>query len=121
MYKLILYIDNYQGEERELVIASLTRSNSSGDIGFMSARERLVVLMSRARNGIILFGNMHTFMKSKKGGDLWTDFLQAMKDKGCVFDGVPVYCERHPDRSALLKVPGDFDQHCPDGGCAALW
>lgn len=111
-------IDNYQGEESDLVIASLTRSNSSGDIGFMSARERLVVLMSRARDGIILFGNMHTFMNSKKGGELWKDYLQALKDKGCLFDGVPVHCERHPDRSALLKSPEDFDQHCPDGGCS---
>ncbi|KND87314.1 NFX1-type zinc finger-containing protein 1 [Tolypocladium ophioglossoides CBS 100239] len=111
-------IDNYQGEESDIVVASLTRSNPSGDIGFMSARERLVVLMSRARNCIILFGNMHTFMKSKKGGELWKNYLLALKDKGCLFDGVPVHCQQHPDRSALLKSPEDFDQHCPDGGCA---
>ncbi|KAF4631358.1 hypothetical protein G7Y89_g6771 [Cudoniella acicularis] len=30
-------IDNYQGEESDIVIASLTRSNDSGDIGFMAA------------------------------------------------------------------------------------
>ncbi|KAG4281258.1 hypothetical protein FPRO06_10163 [Fusarium proliferatum] len=60
-------IDNYQGEECDIVIVSLTRSNASGDIGFLYARERLVVLLSRARNGMILFGNMETFMKSKKG------------------------------------------------------
>lgn len=77
--------------------------------------------MSRARDGIILFGNMHTFMNSKKGGELWKGYLQALKDKGCLFDGIPVHCERHPDRSALLKSPEDFDQHCPDGGCSEPW
>lgn len=103
------------------MIASLTRSNASGDIGFLYARERLVVLMSRARNGIVLFGNMSTFLKSKKGGPMWTEFFTALKDKGYLFDGVPVHCERHPERSFLLKRPEDFDLNCPDGGCAEPW
>ncbi|KAF7561335.1 hypothetical protein G7046_g2807 [Stylonectria norvegica] len=114
-------IDNYQGEECDIVIVSLTRSNASGDIGFLYARERLVVLMSRAKNGIILFGNMSTFMKSKKGGELWGRYFAALKDKNCLYDGVPVFCERHPERTSLLKTPEDFDQHCPDGGCAESW
>ncbi|KAJ4325231.1 hypothetical protein N0V84_003613, partial [Fusarium piperis] len=111
-------IDNYQGEECDIVIVSLTRSNSSGDIGFLQARERLVVLLSRARNGLIIFGNMDTFMKSKKGGEMWTEYFDALKKNECLFDGVPVFCERHPDTSMLLKSPEDFDAMCPDGGCA---
>ncbi|KAK7402704.1 hypothetical protein QQX98_011526 [Neonectria punicea] len=111
-------IDNYQGEECDIVIVSLARSNASGDIGFLYARERLVVLMSRARNGMVLFGNMSTFMKSKKGGAMWTQYFDTLKDRNCLFDGVPVRCERHPDKSMLLAKPEDFDQYCPDGGCA---
>ncbi|UPL02680.1 hypothetical protein LCI18_013614 [Fusarium solani-melongenae] len=111
-------IDNYQGEECDIVIVSLTRSNASGDIGFLQARERLVVLLSRARNGLIIFGNMDTFMKSKKGGEMWTEYFDALMKNECLFDGVPVFCERHPETSMLLKSPGDFDAMCPDGGCA---
>ncbi|RGP72651.1 hypothetical protein FLONG3_6659 [Fusarium longipes] len=111
-------IDNYQGEECDIVIVSLTRSNAAGDIGFLSARERLVVLLSRARCGMILFGNMETFMKSKKGGAMWTQYFDALKKNGSLFNGVPVYCEQHPDVSMLLKTPNDFDEMCPDGGCA---
>ncbi|EMT74599.1 P-loop containing nucleoside triphosphate hydrolase protein [Fusarium oxysporum II5] len=111
-------IDNYQGEECDIVIVSLTRSNAPGDIGFLDARERLVVLLSRARNGIILFGNMETFMKSKKGGKMWTQYFDALKENNCIFDGVPIHCERHPETSMLLKSPEDFDEKCPDGGCA---
>ncbi|KAM5356653.1 hypothetical protein ACJ41O_003299 [Fusarium nematophilum] len=111
-------IDNYQGEECDIVIVSLTRSNSSGDIGFLHARERLVVLLSRARSGLIVFGNMQTFMKSKKGGEMWAKYFDALKRNESLFDGVPVSCERHPETSMLLKTAEDFDNMCPDGGCA---
>ncbi|TVY77476.1 NFX1-type zinc finger-containing protein 1 [Fusarium oxysporum f. sp. cubense] len=111
-------IDNYQGEECDVVIVSLTRSNASGDIGFLDACERLVVLLSRARNGMILFGNMETFMKSKKGGKMWTQYFDALKKNNSIFDGVPIHCERHPETSMLLKLPEEFDEKCPNGGCA---
>jgi hypothetical protein len=32
-----------------------------------------------------------------------------------------VYCGKHPQRTALLKDPIDFDKSCPDGGCTELW
>ena len=41
-------VDNYQGEESDIVIACLTRSNDKGDIGFMFAPQRVNVLLSRA-------------------------------------------------------------------------
>lgn len=77
--------------------------------------------MSRAKNGIILFGNMQTFIKSKKGNALWTQYFDALREKGCLFDGLPTRCEQHPERSSMLAKPEDFEQHCPDGGCAERW
>ncbi len=116
-----LLTDNYQGEESDIVIASLTRSNDTGDIGFMAAPERLNVLMTRARNGIVLIGNMETFLKSKKGKSTWNPFFDLLKAKGHLYDGLPVYCGKHPDRTALLKEPVDFDKVSPDGGCTEPW
>ncbi|KAK3343440.1 P-loop containing nucleoside triphosphate hydrolase protein [Lasiosphaeria hispida] len=113
-------IDNYQGEESDIVIASLTRSNESGDIGFMFAPERLNVLVTRARNCLVLIGNMDTFMRSKKGRETWHPFFEFMKTHGHLYDGLPVKCEKHPDRTALLKEPIDFDKSSPDGGCTEL-
>ena len=112
--------DNFQGDERDLVVVSLTRSNSRHDIGFMSSPQRLNVLLSRARNGLILIGDAETFMGSKKG-ELWTRFIKKLKDKKHIFDGLPVKCERHPKRVALLRTPEDFDKECPDGGCKEPW
>lgn len=50
-------IDNFQGEEARIVIVSLTRSNAAGKIGFLSEAQRVNVLLSRARDGLILVGN----------------------------------------------------------------
>lgn len=114
-------IDNYQGEESDIVVASLTRSNESGDIGFMAAPERLNVLLSRARNGLVIVGNMQTFMQSKRGRETWVPFFALLKVQMNLYDGLPVKCEQHPDTTALLKEPADFETFCPDGGCAEPW
>ncbi|RPA83460.1 P-loop containing nucleoside triphosphate hydrolase protein [Ascobolus immersus RN42] len=113
----IATIDNYQGEESDIVISTLTRSNAIGDIGFMAAPERLNVLLSRARDALILIGNVHTFLKSPKGKPTWEPFIDLLKDRNQIFDGFPVKCERHPHKTALLARPEDFMEHCPDGGC----
>ncbi|KAI0309712.1 P-loop containing nucleoside triphosphate hydrolase protein, partial [Amylostereum chailletii] len=110
-------IDNYQGEESDIVLISLTRSNAANDIGFMFSPERLNVLLSRARNACIMIGNTQTFRGSKKGGPLWSDLIDFLIHHGHFYEGFPVRCERHPDRIGLLKEPHEFDEHCPDGGC----
>ncbi|PGH11549.1 hypothetical protein AJ79_04807 [Helicocarpus griseus UAMH5409] len=109
-------IDNYQGEERQIVIVSLTRSNSRGDIGFLYSPERLNVLISRARDALIILGNASTFLESRKGGELWTRVIDLLKNGSHIYSGFPVKCERHPDREALLGCPRDFENF-PDGGC----
>ena len=113
--------DNYQGEESDIVVASLTRSNSHGAIGFMNSPERLNVLISRARDGLILIGNSRTFKSSRTGGDLWSKFLSLLEDGSHIFDGFPIKCERHPQVTALAKSPAEFDSLTPDGGCTEPW
>lgn len=115
------YADNYQGEESDIVVVSLTRSNKNNDIGFMFSPERVNVLLSRARNGLIMIGNTHTFTKSRKGGELWTTLVDMLKKNGNIYDGLPVVCVRHPDQRSLLKTPDDFERDCPDGGCSQPW
>ncbi|KAJ0421665.1 P-loop containing nucleoside triphosphate hydrolase protein [Aspergillus carlsbadensis] len=110
-------IDNYQGEESEIVIASLTRSNTNGDIGFMAAPQRLNVLLSRARDVLIMIGSSKTFLNNKKGKCVWRPFVDQLQASGHLYNGLPVKCERHPRRRVVLQSPGDFDTKCPDGGC----
>ncbi|KAI1142174.1 P-loop containing nucleoside triphosphate hydrolase protein [Hypoxylon sp. FL0543] len=111
-------IDNYQGEESDIVVASLTRSNEDGDIGFMVAPERLNVLISRARNALIMIGSADTFMNSKKGGEEWGRLFDHLKADGRIHDGFPLRCEKHPETRHIVRSVEDFDLHCPDGGCS---
>jgi hypothetical protein len=113
--------DNYQGEESDIVIATLTRSNKAADIGFMAAPQRLNVLLSRARNALIMIGNADTFKNSRKGKAIWVPFLNYLSQKGHMYDGIPVKCERHPDKRSLLQQKEDFETECPDGGCSDPW
>ncbi|KAG1856396.1 P-loop containing nucleoside triphosphate hydrolase protein [Suillus subalutaceus] len=108
-------IDNYQGEESDIVVTSLTRSNPDGAIGFMKSPERLNVLLSRARDGLILIGNMDTF-ESKS--TLWSRLFSLLRQAAHIYEGFPVKCERHPARKAILRDANDFDDRCPDGGCS---
>lgn len=85
----------------------------------MSAPERLNVLLSRARNGLIVVGNSQTFLASRRGASTWQPFFDLLKQNSNIHDGLPVRCEQHKDKNNVLKQPEDFDELCPDGGCSA--
>lgn len=83
----------------------------------MSSPERLNVLLSRARDALVIIGNADTFFNARKGRELWTRFLKLLQKDNHVYVGFPVRCQQHPDREADLKTPADFDKKCPGGGC----
>ncbi|KAI4745736.1 P-loop containing nucleoside triphosphate hydrolase protein [Aureobasidium sp. EXF-12298] len=113
-------IDNYQGQESDIVVASLVRSNPDNDIGFLSSPERLNVLLSRARNAVILIGNAATFKSAHTVQDTWTKLFSLLEESGHMYTGVPVKCENHPHNTALLSTPADFGDKCPNGGCREI-
>ncbi len=53
-------VDGFQGQERDLILISLVRSNEHGQIGFLSDLRRMNVAMTRARMKLIIFGNSKT-------------------------------------------------------------
>jgi len=87
----------------------------------MAAPQRVNVLLSRARDALIMLGNADTFMNSRKGKDVWVPLMDQLKREGHVYDGFPIQCEQHPDRKALLTTKEAFDTMCPDGGCSEPW
>jgi hypothetical protein len=116
-------IDNYQGEEAKIVLISLVRSNEMGQIGFLKEPERVNVMLSRARECEIIFGNRATLERAKgtlsplKGGLLWKRIFSHLESSGRIFEGLPAVCQNHDSRS-ILSCPKDFDRYCCDGGCA---
>ena len=53
-------IDSFQGQERDLVYISMTRSNADSTIGFLSDVRRMNVAMTRARKKLVVVGDSAT-------------------------------------------------------------
>jgi len=53
----IVTVDNFQGEENDIIILSCVRSNQNNSIGFLKESNRVNVALSRAKYGLYVFGN----------------------------------------------------------------
>ena len=56
-------IDSFQGQERDVVYLSLTRSNTDGVIGFLSDIRRMNVAMTRAKKKLVVIGDSATLSR----------------------------------------------------------
>jgi ATP-dependent RNA/DNA helicase IGHMBP2 len=56
-------IDSFQGQERDLVYISLTRSNNEGQIGFLADIRRMNVAMTRAKKKLVVIGDSATLSR----------------------------------------------------------
>lgn len=56
-------VDGFQGQERDVIIISLVRSNDKGNIGFLTDLRRMNVAITRARMKLIILGDADTLCK----------------------------------------------------------
>lgn len=116
-------IDNYQGEEADLIITTLVRSNTKGQLGFLGkadAEQRVNVLCTRARLGMVFIGNVECFRNAKPRSQLWTRLIGLLRERGAIFEGLPIKCQRHGALCAPCDVsrPEQLRQWCASGaGC----
>jgi AAA domain len=111
-------VDNFQGEESDIVVISLVRSNKHGGIGFLKEEQRVNVMLSRARHGMIVIGNADTLRTSGRGKDVWEPILQTFHENGQLLIGLPTICQIHPnDDPIMLQSVLDFQTLRPNGGC----
>jgi superfamily I DNA and/or RNA helicase len=64
-------VDSFQGQERDIIAISLTRSNHQGEIGFLSDIRRMNVGMTRARRKLLLVGDSSTLISNPFFADLF--------------------------------------------------
>ncbi len=58
-------VDGFQGQERDVIVISLVRDNTDGNIGFLRDLRRMNVAMTRARMKLIIIGNVQALSRHR--------------------------------------------------------
>ena len=104
-------VDNYQGEENDIVIFSPVRSNTKGKLGFLKIQNRVNVAISRARHGFYVVGNSDMI---KAGSKQWADIIDVFERKNAIGQTITVFpCSQHDDVTVEISKPSDFDNVPP--------
>ncbi|KAI1142760.1 DNA helicase [Hypoxylon sp. FL0543] len=73
-------VDGFQGREKEAVIVSLVRSNTEGEVGFLSEKRRLNVAMTRPKRSLVVVGDSETVRRGGKFLNDWMEWLENNAD-----------------------------------------
>lgn len=129
-------VDDYQGEENDVIVLSLTRSapsrklslavhaaaqegkfsrpRESKGIGFLKDPERANVALSRARDCMIVLGN---FSWLACHSQFWRAVWLRAESRDMIHDSVPLHCARHLGEDLNVKSAAELADKMPDGGC----
>ncbi|KAI8949809.1 hypothetical protein F4801DRAFT_602994 [Xylaria longipes] len=119
-FKNVHTVDSYQGEENDIVILSLVRSNGPNGphkAGFLRDSNRGVVAISRARRGFYIFGNMINLWNAcKESQKMWGEVAEVFRLQNRLgLDGrLPITCQQH-SRTTWISHPDEWINH--HGGC----
>ncbi|XP_056376825.1 NFX1-type zinc finger-containing protein 1-like [Hyla sarda] len=108
----VCVVDKYQGEENEIIILSLVRSNLEGNVGFLKIPNRVCVALSRAKKGLFCIGNMELLSKVP----LWSTIKDVLQERGLIGKELKLQCVNHPNTETYVSTSADFD-NVPLGGC----
>ncbi|CAD8184636.1 unnamed protein product [Paramecium pentaurelia] len=119
-------IDNYQGEENDIILLSLVRSNDDYKLGFVAIDNRVCVAFSRARLGLFVFGDFGFIKECIKDyqkkdpqkrnpdvSDLWLKILDLAKQKGVIQNSIDLKCSSH---NYVTKIYEERDWDLVKGG-----
>ena len=109
----ITAVDNFQGEENDIILLSLVRSNENGRVGFLKTENRICVALSRAKKGFYCFGN---FGLLRESCDTWKDILQYLEQRAKLGSSLLLHCSNHTNVKTEIHTVDDFKK-VPEGGC----
>ena len=122
-------VDNYQGEESDIVLLSLVRSNKKEEIGFLRNFNRVCVAFSRAKIGFYILGNIDHIVNAEKTlknkskidekmQNVWQKIKQKAEKLDIIGDKLTVVCQNHNTKT-IIATEKDFSL-CPEGGCTKI-
>jgi hypothetical protein len=121
-------IDNYQGEECDIILLSLVRSNKMNKIGFLRDYNRVCVAFSRAKIGFYIIGNIECIKAGEKERminidpakkDIWEKIYNKAKEFNIIGDKLTLACQTHKNKT-IISCLKDFDNIPLEGGCTEL-
>ncbi|KAJ7385050.1 NFX1-type zinc finger-containing protein 1 [Desmophyllum pertusum] len=105
-------VDNFQGEENDIILLSLVRSNSERRIGFLGESNRICVALSRARQGFYCIGNFSMLSQCK----LWKEICDYLQTKNAIGETLQIVCKKH-NNVTNVRTSSEFnnleDVRCP--------
>ncbi|CAO3703460.1 unnamed protein product [Rhizopus stolonifer] len=110
-------VDGYQGEENKIIILSLVRSNTNGQIGFLRAANRVCVALSRAKHGMYILGNANLLCDRS---ELWNEIVVNLEERPEKMIGIrlPLKCAKH---AVVTQIQWAVDfVEVEEGGCSRL-
>ena len=107
-------VDNFQGEENDIILLSLVRSNKDEKIGFIKMVNRACVALSRAKKGFYCIGN---FDLLSKHSEIWSKIVNDLKAIESIGDALPLVCQNHHTEEKV-ETADDFREKVPSGGCS---
>ena len=128
-------VDNYQGEENDIILLSLVRSNKDYNIGFLRTFNRVCVAFSRARLGFYIIGNIDCIIKGIKKlkednknnqnnsleenmYDVWEKIKEEATKLEIIGEKLKLKCQKHGNITEISHY-NDF-ANCPEGGCKKI-
>ena len=73
-------VDGFQGQERDVIVISLVRSNDEGQIGFLRDLRRMNVAITRARMKLIILGDRPTLTRHPFYRQLW-QYIESLSGR----------------------------------------
>lgn len=110
----ISVVDNFQGEESNIILLSLVRSNEEGKVGFLRTENRICVALSRAKHGLYITGNMEQLQENSA---LWKKIQSDLEVAEAIGSSLAIKCENHPDDVSLVSSGKEILFNHPEGGC----
>ncbi|KAG8196385.1 hypothetical protein JTE90_009600 [Oedothorax gibbosus] len=99
-------VDNYQGEENDIVLISFVRNNKSGLIGFLKENNRVCVALSRAKKGMFCLGNFSSYAAKSP---LWANILAKSESTEAIGPKLPLICSKH-GKETLVETPEEIQE-----------
>ena len=93
-------VDNYQGEENNIILLSLVRSNTEQKIGFLAIENRVCVALSRAKHGFYCIGNFDMIARQSKK---WFEITRTLKEFNNLSSELVLSCGQHPFNDIAVK------------------